>query len=68
MKDNFISFKKPLLFQEMQGKIQASINSGAFWPGDKLPSERELIDQLEVSRVTVREALPARQSQGVIEC
>jgi GntR family transcriptional repressor for pyruvate dehydrogenase complex len=67
MKGNFSSLKKPLLFQEVQGQIQESINSGAFQPGDKLPSERELIDKLKVSRVTVREALRALQSQGVIE-
>lgn len=67
MKGDFSSLKKPLLFQEVKEQIQASIHSGAFRPGDKLPSERELIDKLKVSRMTVREALRDLQSQGVIE-
>lgn len=43
------------------------IVSGELAPGDALPSEAELCEQFDVSRVTVREALRALSSQGVVE-
>lgn len=61
------SLKKPLLSQEVKDAIQASINDATYQPGHKLPSERELVDQFQVSRVTIREALRNLQSAGLIE-
>jgi GntR family transcriptional regulator, transcriptional repressor for pyruvate dehydrogenase complex len=61
------SLKKPLLSQEVKAEIQASIANKKFKPGEKLPSERELVDQFQVSRVTIREALRNLQSAGLIE-
>jgi GntR family transcriptional regulator len=37
-----------------------------FHPGDKLPNERELADQLEVSRATVREVLGQLAAENVV--
>ncbi|BBO73613.1 GntR family transcriptional regulator [Desulfosarcina widdelii] len=61
------SLKKPLLSQEVKDAIQTSIADETFKPGEKLPSERELVDQFQVSRVTIREALRNLQSAGLIE-
>ena len=61
------SLKKPLLSQEVKDAIQSSIADATFKPGEKLPSERELVDQFQVSRVTIREALRNLQSAGLIE-
>ncbi|WKB35412.1 GntR family transcriptional regulator [Terrilactibacillus sp. S3-3] len=36
-------------------------------PGDKLPSERELVEMLEVGRSSVREALQILTERGIIE-
>jgi GntR family transcriptional repressor for pyruvate dehydrogenase complex len=36
-------------------------------PGSKLPSERELVDQLKISRASVREALRMLEIMGLVE-
>lgn len=45
------------LYQEIGQKLRDAIQRGAFKPGDKLPAERDLAAQFEVSRSVVREAL-----------
>jgi len=57
---------KPALSKEVETQIRASINAGIYKPGDKLPSERELVEQFKVSRVTVRDGLKNLQSFGLI--
>lgn len=62
----FKSLKKPLLSKEVEEQLRQSISARIYRPGDKLPSERELVDQFEVSRATVRDALKNLQNQGLI--
>ncbi len=40
--------------------------SGKIKPGDKIPSERELSEQLNVSRTTIREAIIALKVMGLV--
>jgi len=47
--------------------LRALIADGALRPGDKLPSEGELCEQLGVSRGSVREAIQMLAALGVIE-
>ncbi|GAB4362453.1 MAG: FCD domain-containing protein [Gammaproteobacteria bacterium] len=47
-------------------QIKALIRTGALRPGDKLPAERELMQQLKVSRASVREALLKLEANGLI--
>jgi len=46
----------PLNFQ-LKTWILSQIEQGSFKPGDKIPSEQELVDSFRVSRGTVRQAL-----------
>jgi len=46
--------------------LQRAILSGKFPPGSQLPPELDLIDQLGVSRTTLREALKRLEEQGLI--
>ena len=64
--NDFRSLKKPLLSQEVVQAIKQSIQDEIFKQGEKIPSERELVEQFQVSRVTIREALRNLQSSGLI--
>jgi DNA-binding FadR family transcriptional regulator len=63
---SFKSLKKPLLSQEVELAIKKTILEETYKAGEKLPSERELVEQFQVSRVTVREAFRNLQSSGLI--
>ncbi len=48
-------------------QIKGIIFSGSLQPGDRLPTEKELAEQLMVSRPTLREALTVLEVIGLIE-
>ncbi len=47
-------------------QIEQAITTGELRPGDRLPSERDLMTTFEVSRPTVREALRVLESSGLV--
>lgn len=55
------------MFVEILNKLKAIIQKDRLQPGDKLPSERELSERLNVGRSSVREALRAMELLGLIE-
>ena len=55
------------LYQELARTLIASIQSGAYKVGRRLPAERELAVEYSVSRPTVREAIIALEVQGLVE-
>jgi len=59
--------KKTRLYEEIIKQIQNLIANGSLKPGDRLPPERELAIQLNVSRTAIREALRSLESMGFIE-
>ncbi|MDP9438217.1 MAG: FadR family transcriptional regulator [Actinomycetota bacterium] len=52
--------------EQVETQLREAILSGAFRRGDKLPAEVELAESFGVSRTTVREALRALASAGLI--
>lgn len=59
--------KKISVSEQISNRIQELITSGTLKPGEKLPSERELCIQFNVSRTSVREALKGLLSTGLLE-
>ncbi len=48
------------------GRLRHAIHLGTYLPGDKLPPERTLAQQLGVSRMTVREAIRVLRTEGYV--
>ena len=55
------------IFQDLVGQIQEAILDGRLQPGDKLPSQRELVAMFQTSRASIREALRVLEQKGLIE-
>lgn len=55
------------IYVEILRQIREIIDQDALVSGDKIPSERELADRLNVGRSSVREALRALELLGMIE-
>jgi len=53
-------------YERVVEQIEAAILSRELCPGDRLPSERELMERFAVSRSTVREALRVLDSKGMV--
>lgn len=51
---------------QAENKIRELITSGEFAPGDKLPFERTLVDDLGVSRTTIRLILTRLVAEGLV--
>jgi len=54
------------LSDKVTEKLTEAILSGHFPPGTRLPSERELGEQLEVSRTVIREAVRSLTAHGLV--
>jgi DNA-binding FadR family transcriptional regulator len=55
------------LYRKIARQLSELIAAGEFKPGQRLPAERELAQQLGVSRPSVREALIALEIEGKVE-
>jgi DNA-binding FadR family transcriptional regulator len=63
---SFKPVKQARISVEVLGQLKKAILRGEYQPGVKLPSERELCDQFQVSRVVVREAIRALEMTGFV--
>jgi len=63
----FKPLAKTRLFESIVMQIREQIQSGALKPGDKLPSERDLAEMMDVSRNSLREALRTLEMMKYLE-
>jgi len=62
-----VPIKRVDVYESVLAQLNGLITESGMESGDKLPPERELVEKLGVSRVSVREALRALESMGKIE-
>jgi GntR family transcriptional regulator len=55
------------LFLQVHRRVADAIASGALRPGDRLPPERTLLEELGVSRATIRRALRQLVEDGLVD-
>lgn len=55
------------MYQKIKEDILHQIKTSLLAPGDKLPTEQELMQHYQVSRITVSKALGELKSEGLIE-
>ena len=60
------TIKRTQRSEEVRLQIERAIRAGDFAPGDRLPSERELVETFGVSRVSVREAIRSLEALGFV--
>lgn len=53
--------------EQVLSQIESKILDGQLRPGERLPSERDLVEALGVSRTSVREALRMLEALGIID-
>ena len=54
------------LYQQLQRSLREAIQKRVLRPEDALPAERDLADELEVSRITVRKAIDGLVQEGLL--
>ena len=59
--------RRPRLSDTITDQIENLIAGGKLKPGDRLPAERALAQQLDVSRPSLREALLILESRGLLQ-
>ncbi|MUV37097.1 Transcriptional regulator NanR [Lentibacillus sp. JNUCC-1] len=59
--------RKIPLYVQIKGKLMARIKNQEWMPGDPLPSEGDLMQQFNVSRTTIRQAIRDLTQEGIIE-
>ena len=63
---HFKPIKQPRISEEVLRQLKEAILLGEFKSGEKLPSERELTEQFQVSRGVIREAIRALEITGFV--
>jgi GntR family transcriptional regulator len=56
----------PPAYAQIEERVSEAISTGDLRPGDRLPPERQLAEELGVSRMTLRQALEALGRRGLV--
>ncbi len=61
----FVDSQIPLYYQ-LENLLREKITSGEYDAGDRMPTETQILEEYDVSRITVRQALKALANDGLI--
>lgn len=64
---SFETLKRAPAYRGVEEAVREMILGGGLAPGESLPSENDLAEQMGVTRATVREALRALETSGLVE-
>jgi GntR family transcriptional regulator len=59
--------QRSFLYVDVAAKLRSRIAKGVFAPGSRLPSMSDLVEQFDVSAITIRRALGELMHEGLIE-
>ncbi|WP_170331827.1 GntR family transcriptional regulator [Ruegeria arenilitoris] len=65
--DQWLSPEKGPRYVQLRRRLQEGIDNGVLAPNSSLPSERELVEITDLSRVTIRKAIQELVQDGIIE-
>jgi len=54
-------------YKQIADHLRSAIELGRLAPGDKLPSEADLVDHYDVSRMTARQAIQEIRNEGLVQ-
>ena len=63
----FKPVKNMKVYEQVVDQIKEMVRVGKIKKGDKLPTERVMAEELQVSRTSIREAMRALEVVGLIE-
>ncbi|MBI5252748.1 MAG: FadR family transcriptional regulator [Desulfomonile tiedjei] len=63
----FTPIRLERISQKVANQLKKAISNGVLRVGERLPSERELAEQMGVSRPSIREAIQQLELQGIVE-
>ncbi len=63
----FKEVRQSKITQKIISQIRTAILEGKLKPGDKLPTEKKLVEEFQVSKQTLRESLRALEHMGLID-
>jgi len=55
------------LYIQLAKLIESTISNGIYLPGSKIPTEQELMQKYDISRVTVRQTMKHLEDKGLVE-
>lgn len=67
MKNVLTPIRSPSAYQAVVEHLRRAIQLNRFLPGQKLPAERDLAAQLQVSRTTLREGIRVLEQEGLVK-
>lgn len=59
--------KKTTVVEDIVEQVTSQIQEGLLQPGDRLPAERRMMEMLNVSRASVREAIQSLAGMGIVD-
>jgi GntR family transcriptional regulator, transcriptional repressor for pyruvate dehydrogenase complex len=65
--DSFRPLTRPRLYEQILAQLREYVATAGLTAGDRLPSERELAENMGVSRASIKQAIVVLEVQGLVE-